>query len=346
MSPNHKHGKGTGMIKYLLIFISSLLFASLASANYAERPEVKTFIAEMSDKHNFDPEYLENLFAQAEKQDQVIALMQKPAEAKPWYQYRPILINGARVTEGVKFWQAHQAKLQEAYKRYGVPPEMIVAIIGVETSYGKNMGNFPVFDTLTTLAFDYPRRSEFFRGELKEYLLLTREEDLDVMEIKGSYAGAMGPPQFISSSYRAYAVDYDGGSKIDLLNNMDDAIISVANYFSKHGWQRDGQVAVPAKVEGTKYLELLSSEYRTGMTVLKPQKPNLPASQLASYGVIPQKPIMDDPKTTLLELQGRGSKEYWVGFNNFYVITRYNHSVMYAMAVYQLSQLIAEAYRG
>jgi len=334
------------LAKFILAALSTLFFATVASANYAERPEVEVFIIEMQKKHDFDPAHLRSLFAQAEKQDKVIELMQKPGEAKPWYEYRSILINGQRVSGGVEFWEKHQVKLREAQKRYGVPPEMIVAIIGVETSYGNNTGNFPVFDTLTTLAFDYPRRAEFFRGELEEYLILTRDENLEVLEIKGSYAGAMGPPQFIASSYRAYAVDYDGGDQIDLLNNMDDAIISVANYFSKHGWQRDGIVAVPAKVEGTKYLELLSNEYRTGMSVLKPQKPELPASQLANYGVIPQQSLPPDAKTTLLELQTQAGKEYWVGLNNFYVITRYNHSVVYAMAVYQLSQLIAEAYRG
>jgi membrane-bound lytic murein transglycosylase B len=333
-------------IKLLSTFICSLLFSSIVSANYAERPEVQVFIEEMSTEHDFDPAYLRSLFAQAERQDKVIDLMQRPSEAKPWHEYRALLINGQRVNGGVEFWEKHKTKLQEAQKRYGVPPQMIVAIIGVETSYGGNTGSFRVFDTLTTLAFDYPRRAEFFRSELKEYLILTRDEKLEVMEIKGSYAGAMGPPQFMPSSYRAYAVDYDGGEQIDLLNNMDDAIISVANYFSRHGWKRDGLVAVPAVVTGEKYKELLSNEYRTGMSVLKPQKPELPASKLADYGITTKPSIPGDQKVTLLELKTSTGYEYWVGLNNFYVITRYNHSVIYAMAVYQLSQLIEEAYRG
>jgi membrane-bound lytic murein transglycosylase B len=327
-------------MKHLLALLTLTLCSSQLAANYAERPEVQTFIVEMSQKHQFDQDELRELFTEVEKQQKVIDLMQRPAEGKPWYKYRPIFVTPDSAKKGAAFWRLHEKTLNEVQKRYGVPPQMIVAIIGAETRYGTNTGDFPVMDTLTTLAFDYPRRAPFFRSELENYLLLTRDEQLSPLELKGSYAGAMGPPQFMPSSYRAYAVDYDGGEQINLLANIDDAIVSVANYFKKHGWQTGGTVALRANVSGTEYKKLISNEMRQGMNVLKPHKPNIHVSELKKYGITPSYPISGDPKVSLIELENENGKEYWLGFNNFYVITRYNHSNLYAMAVYQLSQEI------
>ncbi|MFI4954889.1 MAG: lytic murein transglycosylase B, partial [Gammaproteobacteria bacterium] len=321
-------------VKYILSLIALCCSFSLQAATYADRPEVQVFIGEMAKKHQFDPDELEDLFAQAEKQQKVIDLMQRPAEGKPWYKYRPIFVTPDSAKKGAEFWRLHNKTLNEVQKRYGVPPQIIVAIIGAETRYGTNTGDFPVFDTLTTLAFDYPRRAPFFRGELEQYLLMTRDEQLPTLSLKGSYAGAMGPPQFMPSSYRAYAVDYDDQGQINLLANMDDAIVSVANYFHRHHWQTGGTVAVRANVEGTSYKKLISTEMREGTNVLKPHKPNIHISELKKYGITPSYPVSGDPKVSLIELENENGKEYWLGFNNFYVITRYNHSNLYAMAVY------------
>lgn len=331
-------------MKLLLPLFSLFCWVSIAAADYANRAEVQVFIDEMSEKHQFNSAELVNLFAQAEKQQKVIDLMQRPAEGKPWYKYRPIFVTQDTAKKGAEFWRQHSKTLNEAQKRYGVPPQIIVAIIGVETRYGTNTGDFPVFDTLTTLAFDYPRRATFFRSELEHYLLMTRSEQLNPLTLKGSYAGAMGPPQFMPSSYRAYAVDYDNAGQINLLANMDDAIFSVANYFHRHHWSTGGTVAIRAHVEGTTYQQFISTEMRQGINVLKPQKPSIPISELKKQGITPSYAVAGDPKVSLIELDNGNGKEYWLGFNNFYVITRYNHSNLYAMAVYQLSQEILKYY--
>lgn len=327
-------------IRSSALAIMTALSVSTALANYADQPAVQSFIAEMHEKYQYNQDDLKKMFSQAKKQDEVIKLMNRPAEAKPWYKYRPIFVTPSRAQDGAAFWNKHADTLEDVQKRYGVPPEIVVAIIGAETNYGKNVGTFPVFDTLTTLAFDYPRRAPFFRSELVQFLLLTHEEQLNPMEIKGSYAGAMGPPQFMPSSYRAYAVDFDGGDQIDLLNNINDAIVSVGNYLNRHGWQAHGPVAVRAEVKGQAYKQLISNELRQGMSVLKPQKPSITMSELKKYDIYPEQNIVGSQKVSFIELEGENSKEYWLGFNNFYSITRYNHSNLYAMAIYQLSQEI------
>jgi membrane-bound lytic murein transglycosylase B len=336
------------MSRFKLVLLAFVAIASgflnivyAEDSNYANRPAVKSFIAEMNAKHQFNQDKLSAMFAEAEKQNKVIELMNRQAESKEWYQYRPIFISEERARNGAAFWDKYKTELDQAHKRYGVPPEIIVAIIGAETSYGTNVGSFPVFDTLTTLAFDYPRRAPFFRNELVEYLIMTRDENLDAMEIKGSYAGAMGPPQFMPSSYRAYAVDYEGNDNIDLLTNMEDAIVSVANYLKRNGWKSEESfIAVRAKTKGNGYHELISKELRAGTDVIKPQKPFITVEALEKYGVYPATPVPESMKVSIIELKNENSNEYWLGFNNFYAITRYNHSNMYAMAVYQLSQEI------
>lgn len=294
-----------------------------------DSPELPGFIAEMVSKHQFDADQLATLFDQAELRPSIIAAITRPAEGKPWYQYRPIFVTEARIEGGLEFWAAHENDLLRAQQTYGVPAEIIVAIIGVETRYGGNTGSYPVLDALATLAFDYPARASFFRGELENYLLLTREENIDPLSLKGSYAGAMGFPQFIPSSYREYAVDFDGDGRRDLVNNVTDAIGSVANYFSAHGWQPGQVVAVPVQVDAnTDYSELLNG----GL------KPQFSLQELKQKNVSITAELPDTELAALLEFEDESGVEYWVGLQNFYVITRYNHSPLYAMAVYQLSQ--------
>ena len=303
----------------------------------ATEAEKSAFIETLATKHNLDPEYLMALLATAERSDEVLASVQRPWEARPWYEYHGIFLTERRVEQGVKFWREHEQALQRAEQTYGVPIELIVAIIGVETFYGQYMGNHRVLDALYSLAFYYPPRQTFFRSELAEFIRLTDAEQLDIQDVKGSYAGAMGYGQFISSSYRAYAVDFDGDGTRNLLSNPVDAIGSVANYFARHNWQRGQPVAVPAwpnRVENV--AELTSGDgQRLTHTI----------AQLREAGVdfITQMP--DDTPARLFEFEQQKGASYWVGLPNFYSITRYNHSPLYAMAVYMLSQDIRHAYQ-
>ena len=301
-------------------------------APYDQRAEVKAFVDDMAERHGFDRAELVRLLSGATQQVRVLELISTPAERKPWRDYRPIFVNDRRIGDGVKFWREQSDWLGQASDAFGVEPEYLVAIIGVETSYGRNQGRFPVFDTLVTLGFDYPPRADFFRSELGHFLLLAREEGLDIHTMQGSYAGAMGRGQFISSSYRNYAVDFDGDGRRDLVGNWADAIGSVANYFSRHGWQRGGQVTVPARVEGEAWRDLLGD-----------YKPAHPLSALTAAGVRTDTALPPDSLYALLELEGTEGPEHWVLADNFYVITRYNRSPLYAMAVYQLAQAIREA---
>ena len=302
-------------------------------ANYAQRADVKQFINEMVYKHGFDRTYLEMQFAGAKRLDNVLESIAKPAEkVLTWKQYRPIFVTSKRSKKGKKFIAEYKDDLQRAEKEYGVPVEIIAAIIGVESYYGKHTGKYTVFDSLTTLGFDYPPRSSFFKSELKEFLLLSKEEDISIDKMTGSYAGAMGMPQFISSSYRHYAVDFDGDGKRDLWNSVADVIGSVANYFSQHGWQSGDSIVHPVTVENKSIVrEKNSLEPYTTLKQLESQDVALKKS-LANHG------LDNAEKVTLLELKGNDGDEYWLGLKNFYVITRYNHSVLYAMAVYQLSE--------
>ncbi|HRX69617.1 MAG TPA: lytic murein transglycosylase B [Candidatus Competibacteraceae bacterium] len=301
----------------------------------AQRADVQVFIREMATKHGFNPNRLQAIFSRARTQPSIIRAMSRPAEAKPWYAYRDIFINDRRIRGGVKFWRAHAATLAKAERIYGVPPEIVVAIIGVETQYGGNMGNYRVLEALSTLAFDYPRRADYFRKELENYLLLTRAEGIDPLALRGSYAGAMGLGQFMPSSFLSYAVDFDGDGHRDLWDNPRDAIGSVANYFNKHGWRGGEPITVPASVSGVRYSQWVSRK-------LAP--PTDSVASLQAQGISPSRPVRGGQSAMLLEFEGRNGLEYWLGFANFYVITRYNHSQLYAMAVHQLGQAIGEQY--
>jgi len=316
-----------------LVLALAAMVPAVATANYAQRSDVKQFINEMVNQHSFDRDYLEEKFARVKKLDNVLESIAKPAEKKlTWKRYRPIFVTNNRTEKGKKFIQNNKAVLERAEKQFGVPVEIIAAIIGVESYYGKHTGKYTVFDSLTTLGFDYPKRSTFFKSELKHFLLLSKEEDIDTNTMTGSYAGAMGMPQFISSSYREYAIDFDGDGKRDLWNSLPDVIGSVANYFSRHGWTLGDSVVHPVDVENTSIVRKKNS-----------LKPYVSLSQLENQGVTFNKKSKSqdlDKKqmATLLHLKGKKGDEYWLGLNNFYVITRYNHSVLYAMAVFQLSE--------
>ncbi len=309
--------------------------AGQASAgDYRNSPQVDEFVGEMTRDYGFAGEQLFGLFAQVERKQAILDAISRPAEkVKPWSAYRPIFITEARVARGLEFWRQHQDTLARAEQEYGVPAQMIVAIIGVETFYGGNTGSYRVVDALSTLAFDYPPRAPFFRKELREFLMLAREEQVDPLSVKGSYAGAMGLPQFMPSSFRAYAVDFDGDGRINIWSNPVDAIGSVANYFKRHGWQPGEPVVSAARVKGERVEEGLSP----GLDPLK----NI--GQLRALGWASGDALSDDLPVTAFRLQGAEGDEYWLGLPNFFVITRYNRSVMYAMAVNQLAELLADA---
>jgi len=306
---------------------------SVLAADY-EGEKVAEFVEEMKRDYGFAGEQVIELLKQAEHKQVILDAISRPAErVKPWKEYRPIFITDSRIAQGVDFWRQNEAALARAEAELGVPAEVIVAIIGVETFYGRNTGNYRVIDALTTLGFDYPPRQPFFRQQLREFLVLAREEQVDPLTLKGSYAGAMGLPQFMPSSFRAYAVDFDGDGRIDIWNNPVDAIGSAANYFKQHGWTAGEPVVARAKVSGNAYEE--------GLTVgLEPVNN---AAKMRELGWQSETPIADDTAVTAFRLEGAEGDEYWLGLPNFYVITRYNRSVMYAMAVHQLSEQLAQA---
>jgi membrane-bound lytic murein transglycosylase B len=325
------------MAKLLLVLALTVLmiFSAVAHAeSYLSRAEVDAYIEELIQQHNFSRPELEEVLAAAERRQDIIDLMRRPAERRlNWHEYSKIFLDEQRIAGGVEFWQQNQATLERAQKEYGVAPEVIVAIIGVETRYGRVTGRHRVVDALMTLAFDYPPRASFFRKELTQFLLLAREEGKNPISLTGSYAGAMGFGQFIPSSYRSYAVDFDQDGVRDIWQNRNDAIGSVANYFSRHGWRGAEQVTLPVqlKAETEQLLSIANQSL----------KPTHSIAEMAEMGVIVDG-LDPDARVLLLRLLGGEKPEYWLGFDDFYVITRYNHSRLYAMAVYQLGQEIVK----
>lgn len=311
--------------------------APALAGDYEGSPQVAEFVAEMTRDYGFAGEQLVSLFREVERKQAILDAISRPAErVKPWKEYRPIFITDARIQKGVDFWNKHADALARAEKDYGVPAQVIVAIIGVETFYGGNTGSYRVIDALSTLGFDYPPRADFFRKQLKEFLLLAREEQVDPLTLKGSYAGAMGLPQFMPGSFRAYAVDFDGDGHIDIWNNPVDAIGSVASYFKRHGWVAGEPVVSRAQVRG--------ENAEQGLTEgLDPVKN---VGELRALGWASGDALRDDLPVTAFRLDGVDGMEYWMGLPNFYVITRYNRSVMYSMAVHQLSESLVNARGG
>ena len=296
--------------------------------------EIEPFVARMAEVHGVPETRTRALLADARVLDSVLEAVQRPAEAKPWHEYREIFITEKRIARGAEFWREHAPSLTRAADRYGVPPEIIVAIIGVESFYGVHRGRIRVLDALVTLGFRYPRRSAFFLSELEAFVLLSNEERIDARSVKGSYAGAMGIAQFISSSYRHYAVDFDGDGSRNLMQSPEDAMGSIGNYLAEHGWRPGAAIAVPAEVEGDAFRALVEQ----GM------KPHASLASLRASGVDFATYAAEEELGALLEFETRDGHEYWVGLTNFYVITRYNHSRLYALAVFRLAQRIRERY--
>jgi len=304
-----------------------------AAAIDTKRSDVKDFIAHMVDSYSFKKRPLRKLLDSAQAQPAIIEAMNKPAEkAKLWYEYRPIFITERRIREGTEFWIAHRQALDQASVRSGVAPEYLAAILGVETYYGRLTGSYRVLDALVTLSFDYPARAKFFRDELEQFLLLTRDAHLDPTAIKGSYAGAMGAPQFMPSNYRRYAVDADADGRIDLWSNWPDVCASVGNYLKEHGWNAGEPVLGEAEVAPSKADELDGRKLALSETV----------GSLMAKGVSFESPLPPDAPAELIAVDEPDGVHWRVGYNNFYVITRYNHSALYAMAVYELATAVKQ----
>ena len=306
--------------------------------DFANNPNAQQFIDKMVIKHGFDRQQLQEILSQAKRLDSVLRLMDNQApttSVKPpsgpngaWLRYRKKFITPDNVQNGVVFWNQYEDALNRAWQVYGVPPEIIVGIIGVETRWGRVMGKTRILDALATLSFNYPRRAEYFSGELETFLLMARDEQDDPLNLKGSFAGAMGYGQFMPSSYKQYAVDFSGDGHINLWDPVD-AIGSVANYFKAHGWVKGDQVAVMANGQAPG----LPNGFKTRYSI----------SQLAAAGLTPQQPLGNHQQASLLRLDVGTGYQYWYGLPNFYTITRYNHSTHYAMAVWQLGQAVALA---
>ncbi|MES2211887.1 MAG: lytic murein transglycosylase B [Pseudomonadota bacterium] len=322
--------------KIVPILMALLFCPIMALAALTDRKDVQEFMTTVQKQYGLTETELTAVLNQARIEPKVLAAIAKPYEAKPWHQYEKLFITDFHVQQGVHFWKTHAKTLNAVEKKYGIPPEMIVAIIGIETKYGKNLGNFRVLDALTTLSFEYPPRSAFFKQELAHFLVLMKEEGWTADDVRGSYAGAFGMPQFIPSSYRHYAVDFSGAGKRDIVHNTDNAIASVAHYFHQHGWQPNEPVAIPTTL-------LAQSDIADVLADPRKPKPSLLGHELRAKGIHVPHHLTAQP-LSVMGFEQPDNSEYWLGFQNFYVITRYNHSQSYAMAAYQLSQKLKVAY--
>jgi len=314
-----------------------VLFAVPAQAlELGDYPDLRRFVDEMVERHGLGRGSLTKLFEDVEIKPAVVHAMERPREGLPWHEYRQSFLDEPHIRDGARYWKQHAAALVRAYGHYGVPPEVVLGILGVETHYGKNRGSYRVIDALTTLTVDYPPRAEFFRRELEEFLLLARELKRDPRALRGSYAGALGIPQFIPSSYRRYAVDFDGDGRRDLLGNPTDAIGSVANFLKVHGWRPGEPLWDETRLEGASF----------GFVERLGAKPTLSIEELIRYGVFPVRHIDGERRAALISFEGESGPFYRIGYHNFYVITRYNRSKRYAMAVTELSELIRHRYEN
>ncbi|KZY71107.1 lytic murein transglycosylase B [Oleiphilus sp. HI0071] len=321
-------------MKFVGLLVLMVFASGVVRADYSEHPLAQSFIDKMVNEHGFEEGFLRDTLKQAERKESILKAISRPAEKRlNWAEYSKIFLTEKRIRFGKEFMLKYAAVLERAESEFGVPKEIITAIIGVETRYGQNKGSYRVLDALTTLGFDYEPRGKFFTKELTQMFLLAREQGFNVADLKGSYAGAMGYGQFISSSYRHYAVDFDGDGVVDILNNPVDAIGSVANYFKEHRWHEGKPVAERADLSDLDYQGLLN----------KSLKPKYQMADLRAKGLLGFEEVPDDAAVKILDLQGDEGQETWLAWHNFYVITRYNHSHLYAMAVYQLSKEIFEA---
>lgn len=323
---------GRSLLGKIMVLLLASQSAQVLANDYIGRQDVEAFINEMVEEHQFSRKDMEAWLSVAKKKQNILDAISRPAEKRlTWKDYRKIFVTHSRIKKGVDFWHANEETLARAEAEFGVPAQVIVAIIGVETRYGQNKGSYRVVDALSTLGFDYPPRSKFFRKELKEFFLLAREQKQNPLDLIGSYAGAMGYGQFIPSSYRAYAVDYTNDNFADIWNNPTDAIGSVANYFKRHGWKKDEPVIVRTRITDQYNQDIINDSLKPKHTV----------ASLLEQGYTPIK-ALDEQVANVIRLEGNNGAEFWMGLHNYYVITRYNHSRLYAMAVWQLSQEIAQ----
>jgi membrane-bound lytic murein transglycosylase B len=336
MLTHQRAARPCGLSMILMVLLLTPLAAAVSDTVPASfRTERDRFVAEMVDKHAFDESELAALMSEARYQQSIVDAMNRPYEGKPWGLYRALFVTAERIAGGQRFLAEHKPLLRQAEAAYGVPAEVITAIIGIETNYGGTLGSHRVLDALSTLGFAYPRRADFFRKELEEFLLLAREEALPPTSVRGSYAGAVGKPQFIPSSYRAFAVDFDGDGQRNLWESDADVIGSVGAYLAQHGWQRGRPIASTATLNGS---------LKPGIEVggKRPLVPRSTVAQLEAAGVEPAEALDPSARAALIELD-RNGPEYWVTLENFYAITRYNHSNLYALAAVELSRAIASA---
>lgn len=300
-----------------------------ADPGFADRSDVQEFITHMVQKHHFKKEALYSLFNQIKLRPQVIQRINKPFEKESWHTYQRLFITEWRIKEGVAFWNKYADALKRAEQTYGVPASIIVATIGIESKYGQRTGEYRVIDSLSNLAFNHTPRAKFFKSELEEFLLLVRDKKLNPFNIMGSYAGAIGQPQFMPSSYRYYAVNFSNSGSIDLMHDEIDVIGSIANYYKKHGWTENSPVVTQGIAIGSRYDYLKRNNQIA---------PLITIADLSKYGILPKQKIRNNNlKVKIIELDSTYQKEYWLGFHNFSVIKRYNSSDLYAMAVFQLS---------
>jgi membrane-bound lytic murein transglycosylase B len=320
-----------------LLLTMMFLLGCPAGATAAKKlsPDMEAFIHAMVYKHGFERQELRKIFRDVQARPRVLGAISAPTTAKPWHVFRAIVVTPKRIDMGVKFWGIHEKVLERASAEYGIPQEIIVATIGIESRYGHYIGGFRVIDALTTLAFQYPPRADFFRQELEEFMLLTREIGLDPLRVRGSYAGAIGIPQFLPSSYRKYAKNLDGDSKPDLVNSVPDAVASIANYYRSFGWRPGEPVAVRAEMNGAGATAVNNREIEPRVTV----------ADLQQRGLKPLTPVAGAQLAAPFAVEEKDGKQYWLGLNNFYVITRYNRSINYALAVYELAQELRAAKR-
>lgn len=317
------------MIKYTLCLTGLLLMVSAMAQ--VDQDKVRNFTKKFALENDLTEEEVGKMLQNATFQSSIIEKMERPAEAMPWHRYRKIFMTDERIAAGVGFWEQNDAVLKEVSENTGVPEEIIVGILGVETYYGQRKGTYKVLDALYTLAFGYPKRSNFFTSELDHFLVLSKEERLEPTQVTGSYAGAIGYCQFMPSSYRAYAKSYDQQGNRDLVNSVEDAIASVANYLKVHRWKRGEPLA--EKAWTTKDFKALEKQS---------VRPQYTVSYYRKQGYEPVNNLSADQKASLLEFELEAGSEYWFTMENFYVITRYNHSPLYALAVYQLAEAVKE----
>ena len=320
------------MKKFILLSFAISFLSGAIAANLTDRADVQAFIKDNASKTGYSGEQLQQILSKVDTTPSTIRIMNRPYEAKPWYIYRQRLVTDKRIEQGVVFWHEHAATINKASQEFKVNPGIIVATIGIESNYGKNKGSYKVINAISTLAFDYPRRATFFQSELVSLLKMTHQLGIDPFTVMGSYAGAIGQPQFMPSSFLQYAVDYSGDNKIDLNDNEDDVIASIANYYHKNGWHFHRPTAVKAVIIGEHYKKV-----KVNM-----RRPIHDLQWYKRYGIFGQLQYPSAFKANLISLEGKDAPEYWLAFHNFYVIRRYNPSNHYAMAIHLLAQAISK----